>query len=465
MSMINKTRLEEFANGLWAKIKTQIGDSVVNITFDNATSILTATKSNGQAVTVDLKSLIGVQDVTYDASTKTITVTKGDNTTSAIDLGSFVDDWMDLSHVKEITVPNLFNEGRLIKGGYLDENGQLASSSIWGHYITDFEIQAGQTYRRLADMNVESIHCSFLDANGQFIEYGRWIKVDNVLNKNTYEITIPATANIKKFTLNINHSIGQQGGLYLWDNISQPIEYIQYSDGANILIDGTKVSTSFDPKDSSIKSKTLASAIREVDAKLTKANTSSVKSVNNVKPSNNGNVQLNASNFSDIYSKTEVDNKFVLQTDVDNVANKIPRLGADGKLATSVLPKVSINETFQVSGVDQTSVEAEAMQQTVENGDMVVAQVGTSPNVVTKKYLCIDATKNTFTEKFIELTFPTDGITEGELQNELAKYVLISNTGTGANQVLRLDGEGKIDDANLKIATVDEINSIINALQ
>lgn len=106
------------------------------------------------------------------------------------------------------------------------------------------------------------------------------------------------------------------------------------------------------------------------------------------------------------------------------------------------------------------------MEQATQNGDMMVLIVGdSSSDRVTKKYLCVDATQSTFADRFVELTFPTDGVTEGELNTALQRYVLTSDTGIGANQVLRLDTQGKIDDSNLKIATSEEINDIINALQ
>lgn len=286
MSMINNARLTEFANGLWAKIKSKLGEGVVNIAFDNTTSILTATKgdANNTKIAIDLKPLIGVNEVTYNENNSVLTITKGDGTSTQLDLSSL-------------------------------------------------------------------------------------------------------------------------------------------------------------------------------------ANNGTVKSVNNQNPDEHGNVTLNASNFNDIYSKTEVDSKFVLQTEVENVANKIPRLNAQGKLETSILPKIAVNETFVFYAATQQEAEAQAMAKTMETGDLAVINAGTSPNVVTKKYLCAEPQLNTFSHRFIELTFPADGITEGELQTALGNYVLISNTGTGANQVLRLDGQGKIDDNNLKIATSEEINAIINALQ
>lgn len=462
MSIINNTRLEEFANGLWAKIKTKIGDSVVNITFDPLTSILTATKSNAQIVTVDLKELIGVKDVTYSELTKTITVTKGDNSNSQIDLSTFVEDWKDLSHVKEIATPNLFVEGRLVRGYWYSDTGVLQANSAWSYYVTDFEISPNQVYRRLANSNTDSVHCAFLNENNQLVEAGRWTKVDNVHNKHTYELTIPNNPDIKKFTMNLQHKIGQENGLYLWDNATPPAEaYIPYSDGASILIDGTKVSTSFDPKDSSIKSTTLASAIREVDSKIISSNNSSVKSVNGQMPNNNGNVTLNANHFNDIYSKTESDGKFVLQSDVANTAGKIPRLNAQGKLETSILPKIAINETFVFPGATFEEAQNKAMQQEMETGDLAILNVNTE----SRKYLCAEPSQNQFQHRFIELTFPTDGVTEGELNTILQEYVRQDETGTSANQVLRLDEHGQIADANLKIATSNEINDIINALQ
>ncbi len=282
MSMINKTRLEEFANGLWAKIKQQIGEGVVDISFNADNNTLTATKgdTNNTTIDVNLTSLIGVSEVTYNEDNSVLTIAKGDGTSTQLDLSSL-------------------------------------------------------------------------------------------------------------------------------------------------------------------------------------ANNGTVKSVNSQTPDRQGNVTLKASNFTDIYSKAEVDGKFVLQTDVVNEANKIPRLNDQGKLETSILPKIAINETFVFGGSSQQDAENKAMQQTLEAGDFVVLNYSGQ----TKKYICSEPGQALFQHKFIELTFPTDGITEGELNSTLQRYVSTSDTGTGPNQVLRLDEQGKIDDNNLKIATSEEINAIINALQ
>lgn len=287
MSMINKTRLEEFANGLWAKIKQEVGEGIVNISFNADNNTLTATKGDANSTTIDvnLTSLIGVSEVTYNEDNFVLTITKGDSTSTQLDLSSL-------------------------------------------------------------------------------------------------------------------------------------------------------------------------------------ANNGAVKSVNSQTPDDQGRVTLNAEHFQDIYSKTEADGKFVLQTDVVNEANKIPRIGSDGKLPTNIMPAIAINEVFQFTRDTQSEAESAAMEHRLQNGDMMVLIVGTSSsNRVTKKYLCIDATQSTFAGRFVELTFPTDGITEGELSTTLQGYVLVSNTGTAANQVLRLDDQAKIDDSNLKIATLEEINAIINALQ
>lgn len=287
MSTINTARLTEFANGLWAKIKQQIGEGVVNISFDADNNTLTATKgdTNNTTIDVNLTSLIGVSEVTYNEDNSVLTIAKGDGTSTQLDLSSL-------------------------------------------------------------------------------------------------------------------------------------------------------------------------------------ANNGTVKSVNSQTPDRQGNVILNAEHFQDIYSKTEVDGKFVLQTDVANQANKIPRIGGDGKLPSNIIPAIAINETFQFTRNTQSEAETAAMGQASQNGDMMVLIVGAnSSDRVTKKYLCVDATQNTFAGRYIELTFPTDGVTEGELNTALQSYVLTSDTGIGANQVLRLDAQGKIDDSNLKLATSEEINTIINALQ
>lgn len=82
-----------------------------------------------------------------------------------------------------------------------------------------------------------------------------------------------------------------------------------------------------------------------------------------------------------------------------SVANKVVRLGADGKLDKGMLPSIAINDYFTVS----TFNDVQLRTITYENGDIVVA------TDTSKRYLCINKGTSNETTEFIELN-SKDGI-------------------------------------------------------
>ncbi|WP_303188359.1 hypothetical protein [uncultured Clostridium sp.] len=82
-----------------------------------------------------------------------------------------------------------------------------------------------------------------------------------------------------------------------------------------------------------------------------------------------------------------------------SVANKVVRLGADGKLDKGMLPSIAINDYFTVS----TFNDVQLRTITYENGDIVVA------TDTSKRYLCINKGTSNATTEFIELN-SKDGI-------------------------------------------------------
>ena len=467
MSMINKTRLEEFANGLWAKIKQEVGEGIVSLSFEESTGVLTVTKDNNTTETVDLKALIGVKDGSYDNATKAITLTKGDDSTTLLDLSDLETKWENLEFTSEITFTNLIH-GLSVKTGHYEESGNLNGSASFRSYVVP--CIPGKTYRRTNRSEFQNTICNLRGGNNgeTFIKNVLWKQTPlRVGGRQIWEVTIPLDSNITHFTLSYNNDVAPSQGteLMVWDaSINPPSQFVGQTAKAEGVLIGNEIKMKFKPFQTGLTSTTVDDAIREIALKI--ATGGKVQSVNGQAPNEQGEITLNAGHFEDVYSKVETDGKFVLQTDVANQANKIPRIGSDGKLPSNIMPAIAINEVFQFTRDTQSEAERAAMGQASQNGDMMVLIVGASSSSrVTKKYLCVDAAQSTFAGRFVELTFPTDGITEGELSTTLQGYVLVSDTGIAANQVLRLDDQAKIDDSNLKIATLEEINAIINALQ
>lgn len=96
-------------------------------------------------------------------------------------------------------------------------------------------------------------------------------------------------------------------------------------------------------------------------------------------------------------------------------ANQLLKLDGSGKIPTSTLPSLAVNETFT------TTDETTALTVNLEVGDILVL---TAPKVnLSTTYICIDSTKTTFDEKFKALSSGGDSISKGEIQELLNNKV------------------------------------------
>lgn len=91
-------------------------------------------------------------------------------------------------------------------------------------------------------------------------------------------------------------------------------------------------------------------------------------------------------------------------------SGEVPILDSKGKLATTVLPSIAINETFTAANQDA------ALALTVEVGDIVVL---TAPVNNATTFICINSKGATFDEKFKPLMSISDSVSKGELNTLL----------------------------------------------
>ena len=114
-------------------------------------------------------------------------------------------------------------------------------------------------------------------------------------------------------------------------------------------------------------------------------------------------------------------------------AGQIPLLDSRGKLSTSILPSVSINNTHTVETV------AAALSLTCEVGDIVIITAYVQPanleemiisedtqralNSGSNTFICVNATASTFDEKFKVLMSSSDSVTHAEMTSSLNNKV------------------------------------------
>ena len=138
-------------------------------------------------------------------------------------------------------------------------------------------------------------------------------------------------------------------------------------------------------------------------------------------------------------------------------AGKVVKLGTDGKLHSSLMPKIAINEYYTVTTFDHDTLNG----MEYENGDVVV--VVTSGGQVTKRYLCIKKDKNPrdLTEGFVELN-SKDGVVTSV--NALRGDINLALVAEEARVKLDIVSGGQTVTKEIEVITTGEIDAIIAAL-
>ena len=168
--------------------------------------------------------------------------------------------------------------------------------------------------------------------------------------------------------------------------------------------------------------------------------------------------------------------------EVGNLEGQLVAVGTGNKIDAALLPSIAINETF----VDS---EDEAMQQTVEAGDIVIINVAVEElknanemfaNSIASgvnTFIVVKADAETFDEKFRPLMSTSDGITKGEVTEALAKKLDVSvysadksqleaSIGTKANAAdvyNKTEVDSKVDEAKNEVTRVE--NKFDSAVQ
>lgn len=156
---------------------------------------------------------------------------------------------------------------------------------------------------------------------------------------------------------------------------------------------------------------------------------------------------------SDLYVKQEETTNTGGTTDK---ANKVVRLGDNGKLDKDMLPSIAINEYFEI---DQFTNDA-LRDKVYENGDVaVVTSTG-------KKYLCIKKGNGTnSTDDFIELNSKDGSVVSVNGKTGAVNLELEATTDKLKLKIKSGSETTNIVETTVDIITDDEIDTIINNLQ
>lgn len=157
--------------------------------------------------------------------------------------------------------------------------------------------------------------------------------------------------------------------------------------------------------------------------------------------------------------QTQADgSKYVKQdeTTTTSEAGKVVRLDGEGKINSNMLPSIAINEYIEVATFDHTTLQGKRF----ENGDVVVV---TNGGVVTKRYLCIDKEHNTnnYVNAFVELN-SKDGVVQSV--NGKVGAITLGLEATDDKFKLNITSGGSTVATEVNIISDDEITEILNAL-
>lgn len=344
-------------------------------------------------------------DVSYEKDSNVLTFTKGDNTQEEVELKHFIERWGDLEHIIEHKITNIFDKNDVIESQRHHANGVITYEPEWCRYVVPCE---PNEVISVAKKEHDSQVITFLD------ERGNRISSENFSPKNSngwnyYKITVPNNSNIKQLSVNIYKTTNplDDDTVMIYRGDKEPTtEFYPFANGYSVIIDGSKVSLTFDSTGSSLKSTNTRDALIELDKKIGTGGGSitniEIDTVNGLRDALDGKVNT---------------------SDVGNNPNQIPQLDGQGKLDATTMPDLAITSVQTV----QTKQDA---QNLVTSGQIQVGDVVVVVSDNNSVYMYNGANhQNLFDNNFLELSIGTGTIRELNGLRPLANGQLTINAG------------------------------------
>ena len=417
--LINKTRLQKFATDFWAKIKGR---------YDGT-----------------------FKDATITASTETekkITLTKVDNTTKEISLADYARLQDRNEFKKDVSVDNVGVVNNLYLGNV---NGNESQNRILGHrditskafvdgYVSDLVILAN------SDLT-----------NGTETSWRIWaIKKGETREQDTvFKIyhTASATKTLPVETMTLNGAEYKVVKLAVNEKFTDEVYFMYQCTNQKVKVihpQGTHLNDNV------------------INMSQTPGNNVGATIQWNTNNNNNTGISYlygreSIGSLAEKLKQTQADSSTYVKHSECTVtggqqaaAGKVVKLGTDGKLDSSLMPKIALNEYYEVTTFNHDTLNAI----TYENGDVVVV---TSGGQVVKRYLCINKLKNpaNLTEGFVELN-AKDGVVTSV--NELRGDISLALVPEEEKVKLNITSGSNVKSLELPVITEAEINSIINGL-
>lgn len=417
--LVNQSRLKYFATKLWDRIKNRYDNALNRATLSDGASQekkITFTRVNGTEEVVNLKDYTRLQDrneFKEDVSADNVAVIDNSN----IGRTSTVTSQNRGLGYRRLTT-KAFKDGYVnhIKV-YMDNNLQADTVTTWKVWAikkgatNNNEDRVKELLHPAKNINVESV-----------TENGQERKVVNIPVKKAYSEETYFIIKCTTHDMLVATGIKQE---YESDVVNLTVN--QPPDTAGSEIDWRSNATG----NTAIMYLYGRESIGSLSAKLDKVNSDSSTYVKHSECTDG--------------------------TGSETKAGKVVKLGADGKLHSSFMPSIALNEYFSVTQFTHQALEALGH---FENGDVVVV---TSGGVVTKRYLCIDKENNTtnYVNGFVELN-SKDGVVTSI--NELRGDVDLALAAEEEKVKLNITSGNVVKSSELQIITTDEIDAMITAL-
>lgn len=412
--LINQSRLQQFATKLWDKIKNRYDNAFVRAEITEKTNTekkITFTKVNNTTQDVSLEAYARLSDKNDFEKDVTSNIGMTDNT---LKYGSINgnENRNRISGYRGITSKSFVD-------GYIDHITVLADETQSEGDSTTWKIWA---VKKGANRDADRVHKKYNKA--------ATIKLITINGVEYKAVDLPIN---ESFSEDVYFIVRCEGRAYKVVNLRQEN---QTDDVVNVSTEpgGAGSIINWEPVRNNIAVMFLVGreSIKSLSEKLDKVNSDS-----------------------SIYVKHS---ECTVQGGNASDNGKVVKLGADGKLHDSLMPKIALNEYYEVAEFTHTALG----RITYENGDVVVVNSTGNPNNG-KRYLCIKKDKNpsNLTEGFVELN-AKDGIVTSV--NELRGDINLALAAEEEKVKLNITSGGTVKTSEIPIISTAEIDTIITSL-
>lgn len=410
--LINKTRLQKFAEGLWTKIKDRYDDAFVGATLTAAEKKIKFTKKKGgPTVDVSLADYARLQDRN--------------------------------EFEKDVSVDNVGSINNLYLGNV---NGNESQTRILGHrditsksfvdgYVSDLVILANSELQNDAETSWRI----------WAIKKGETREQDEVLK--IYH-TASATKTLPVKTMTLNGAEQKVVKLAINEKFADEVYFMYQCTSHKVKV--------IHPQGTHLNNNVI---------NMSQAPGNNVGATIQWGTNNNNNTGIaylygreSIGSLAEKLKQTQADgSNYVLKSETTATGgtgneNKVVKLDGQGKLSESMLPAIALNEFFSVTAA--TWNEAALSGTTYQNGD-IIYHTNTQ-----KRYLCIN--KNaTFENRFVELN-SKDGVVQSV--NGKVGAITLALQATEDKFKLNITSGGSTVATEVNIISDDEITEILNAL-